>query len=49
MGELMDVINAKGKKKPSNKDVLSDWLNKKDTDDTKKTDDKKKSEKKESK
>lgn len=31
MGKLMDVINAKGKKKPSNKDVLNAWLNKKDS------------------
>lgn len=30
MGELMDVINAKGKKKPSNKEVLRSWLAGKD-------------------
>jgi hypothetical protein len=32
MAELMDVINAKGKKKPSNKEVLNDWLKKRKAD-----------------
>lgn len=38
MGELMDVINAKGKKKPSNKEVLRSWLAGNDEEKTKKVD-----------